>query len=261
MIYAIPDIHGQREKLEAALDRIEHDGGPEARIVFLGDYIDRGPDSRGVIDLLLAGQEEGRPWTCIMGNHDRMFLRFVTSGIEHDPAIKSGKSWINPALGGTTTLASYGLVPGTGPCFSRNPRTELETLISFGLPDSQLSARELVNRAREVVPQAHLDFLAALPLWHEQDDLLFVHAGIRPGIPIEDQDEDDLVWIRKGFLEDDRDHGRLVVHGHTAVEAPMHCGNRVNLDGGAGHGRALVPAVFEGRDCWLLTENGRVALT
>lgn len=260
MIYAIPDIHGHRDKLDQALALVEADGGPEARIVFLGDYVDRGPDSRGVIQRLMEGRDAGRPWTCLMGNHDRMLLRFVTEAVEHDAGVASGKSWLNPSLGGTETLASYGIGGGTGPAFLREPDTDREALAAFGTAEGELGPQDLVIRAREAVPQAHLNFLATLPLYHLEPGLIFVHAGLRPGIPPEAQDEEDLLWIREGFLEDGRDHGALVVHGHTAIEAPAHHGNRINLDGGAGRGRALHAAVFEGSDCWLLTPRGRVAL-
>ncbi len=233
MIYAIGDIHGQKAMLDHALDMIEADGGPDARIVFLGDYTDRGPDSRGVIQTLADGVATGRNWVAIKGNHDRMFSRFVRSGKEHDARIASGKGWLNPALGGGETLQSYGL---------------------------DLDDPDLRRRATQTVPSSHVDFLDALPLWHTEDDLLFVHAGIRPGIPMADQTEDDLIWIRDGFLDDHRDHGPLIVHGHTALDTPRHFGNRIDLDGGAGYGRPLVPAVFEGRLCWLLTDRGRVPL-
>ena len=259
-IYAVGDIHGYADKLDRALGLIEADGGPEARVVFLGDYPDRGPDSRGVLDRLIEGRAAGRDWVCLKGNHDRMFFRFLTEGLEHDDNIKSGLSWMNSRLGGPSTLASYGLPQGEGGAFLLEGNGGRETLSSYDLRGDELSLQELVIRARETVPQAHRDFLAHLPAWHEEGELLFVHAGIRPGVALEEQVEDDLVWIREGWLEDTRDHGWLVVHGHTALDAPEHCGNRVNLDGGAGHGRPLVPAVFEGRECWLLSEAGRVPL-
>ena len=123
-----------------------------------------------------------------------------------------------------------------------------------------LSPAEVHARAKDAVPQSHLDFLDANPLTFETEDLLFVHAGIRPGVPIKDQDVEDLLWIRQGWLEDTRDHGKLVVHGHTALDHPQHHGNRVNLDGGAGYGRPLIPAAFDGRNAWLLTPSGRVPL-
>jgi serine/threonine protein phosphatase 1 len=102
--------------------------------------------------------------------------------------------------------------------------------------------------------------LAGLETFIETDSHIFVHAGIRPGIAIEDQTEDDLVWIRHEFLEDDTDHGKLIVHGHTPVERPMHYGNRVNLDTGAGYFDPLTAAVFEGNDCWILTPGGRMEI-
>ncbi|PIE12086.1 MAG: serine/threonine protein phosphatase [Rhodobacterales bacterium] len=231
MIYAVGDIHGHLNQLDRALRLIEADGGADARVVFLGDYVDRGPDSAGVLQRLIDGQAEGRDWICLKGNHDRLLQTFVENGNHHDDNIRSGKSWLHEALGGLTTLASYG-VEGDDP----------ETLW---------------KAARKAVPQAHLDFLQNLPLWHGEDDLIFVHAGIRPGLPMGFQQEDDLVWIREPFLSDTRDHGALIVHGHTVQERPVHCGNRVNLDGGAGYGRLLVPAVFTGRRCEILTERGR----
>ena len=237
MIYAIGDIHGQLGQLDEALRLIEQDGGRAARVVFLGDYTDRGPDSRGVIERLIEGVEAGRNWTVLRGNHDRMFARFVRYGSATDARISSGNTWLHPTLGGTTTLASYGV-----------------------FAEAQSGQDEIVQAARRAVPETHLDFLDSRPLWHETDDQIFVHAGIRPGIEMTRQEEDDLIWIRKGWLEDPRDHGKLIVHGHTALDFPCHYGNRLNLDGGAGFGRPLIPAVIEGRDCWLLTGNGRVQL-
>ena len=108
-IYAIGDIHGQKEMLDHALALITADGGDDAQIVFLGDYTDRGPDSRAVVETLIAGRDAGRNWRFIKGNHDRFLTRFVREGREHDPRVKSGISWLNPRLGGSTTLASYGV--------------------------------------------------------------------------------------------------------------------------------------------------------
>ncbi len=237
MIYAVGDIHGHAAALDSALALIDADGGAEAPVVFLGDYVDRGPDSRGVLDRLIDGIAAGRNWTCLLGNHDRMFLRFVSEGEMHDERILSGRTWLDGALGGAATLASYGVDGG--------PRRPVE---------------EITGDARAAVPETHLDFVASLPLWHQVPDLLFVHAGIRPGVPMEDQVEDDLIWIRDGFLNDTRDHGPLVVHGHTALDHPAAFPNRVDLDGGAGYGNPLWPAVFEGRECWLLKAHGREKL-
>ncbi|SHJ03466.1 metallophosphoesterase [Wenxinia saemankumensis] len=254
-IYAIGDIHGQSAMLDEALDRIERDGGRDARIVFLGDYTDRGPDSRGVLDRLSTGLAEGRNWAPIKGNHDRMFERFLDSGQVHDARIASGKGWLHPALGGQRTLGSYGEV------FLHPDNGGRDTLLSYevDLSDADRSD-DIAAAAREAVPRAHLRFLRDLPLMHREDGLLFVHAGLRPGVPVEEQDEEDLLWIREGFLEEDHDFGPLVVHGHTALHYPQAYRTRVNLDGGAGYGRELVPAVFEDGAAWLLTRVGRQAL-
>ena len=258
-IYAIGDIHGQRDMLDHALGLIAADGGADARVVFLGDYTDRGPDSRAVIDALIAGRTAGRDWVCLKGNHDRMFSDFVRCGTAHDPRVKSGINWLNARLGGDKTLASYGLT-GTMQ-FAPHTKGQLEKLAYFQGPADRADIGALQVSAAKAVPAAHLDFLDALPLWHQTNDLLFVHAGLRPGIALKDQTKDDLIWIREGFTDSDHDFGRLIVHGHTALDHPQHFGNRIDLDGGAGYGRPLIPAVFEGRDCWLLTDQGRVSLT
>ncbi|WP_170329583.1 metallophosphoesterase family protein [Ruegeria arenilitoris] len=236
-IYAVGDIHGQLGMLEHALRLIEQDGGPDARIVFLGDYVDRGPDSRGVLDLLIEGQRTGRNWIMVKGNHDRMMARFVQECEIADNRLPITLSWLHPRLGGRETLGSYGVeVVDEDRIFQVN------------------------ERACAAVPPEHIDFINAQPLYHQEGELLFVHAGIRPGIPLERQAEDDLIWIRHEFLGDPGPHPWLVVHGHTPVDRAEHCGIRINLDAGAGYGRPLATAVFEGRDCWLLTEAGRVRL-
>ncbi|HKL65685.1 MAG TPA: metallophosphoesterase family protein [Roseovarius sp.] len=234
-IYAIPDIHGHDALLEEALDRIARDGGPDAPVVVLGDLVDRGPDSRAVIDRLMRGQQAGHRWTVLRGNHDQMFLDFLDHATLHPPRVASGLPWLHPRLGGDATLASYGVTT----------------------PDTGTDHAE----ARAAVPRAHRDWLAGLPYLHQDGPRLFVHAGIRPGVPLDAQDPEDLMWIRAGFLDHAEPHPWLVVHGHTALSHPAHFGNRIDLDGGAGQGRALWPAVFEGRDCWLLDETGRVPLT
>ncbi|WP_300033155.1 metallophosphoesterase family protein [uncultured Roseobacter sp.] len=237
-VYAIGDIHGQFEDLQRVLALIEADGGKDAEIVFVGDYVDRGPDSKAVVQLLLDAQTQGRPWRMIKGNHDRYLTRFLDFRIVHDPATRPDLFWLNPRLGGDKTLASYGVQAEDG-----GPLVEIQ------------------QEAIAAVPQAHRDFLNNLPLTHAQGDLLFVHAGIRPKVPLERQVEDDLLWIRQPFLEHRKSFGPLIVHGHTALDHPEHAGNRINLDGGAGYFRPLHAAVFEGRDCWLLSDDGRVLLT
>ncbi len=236
-IYAVGDIHGQMGMLQNALSRIEADGGPDARVVFLGDYVDRGPNSREVLDLLIEGRKAGRNWVMVKGNHDRMMVRFVQDCEIADKQLPITLNWLNSRLGGQETLASYGVEV-----------TDSDRIF------------QVHERACAAVPPEHLDFINALPAYHQEGELLFVHAGIRPGIPLAQQSEDDLVWIRQEFLIESSPYPWLIVHGHTPVDTAEHCGNRVNLDAGAGYGRPLATAVFEGRQCWLLTDAGRVPL-
>ncbi|MGJ8543920.1 MAG: metallophosphoesterase family protein [Sulfitobacter sp.] len=237
-IYAIGDIHGQLAELERILTLIETDGGTDAEIVFLGDYTDRGPDSRGVIDLLIDGKNAGRNWHFIKGNHDRMFEWFMQPYPRHEAYLPNELNWLNPRLGGDTALASYGLE------FTQKSRM-------INVHSDALSA----------VPQSHVDFLKNLALSFETEELFFCHAGIRPGIPLADQTEHDLLWIREEFHSHEAAHPKLIVHGHTPVESATHYGNRINLDSGAGYGRPLSAAVFTGSTCWELTPTGRRALT
>ncbi|MFT6676237.1 MAG: serine/threonine protein phosphatase 1 [Sulfitobacter sp.] len=237
-IYAIGDIHGQFGELQRVLDLIEQDGGPDARIVFMGDYTDRGPDSKSVLDLLIDGQAAGRNWTTILGNHDRMFSWFMEDIPRHDAHLPINLYWLHPRLGGDTTLASYG--------------------VEFTEKDRKSTVQEMAKLA---VPQAHVDFLRSLDLTHQTDDLFFCHAGIRPQVALEAQVEHDLIWIRQEFHDHTQPHPKLIVHGHTPVDQPMHYGNRVNIDTGAGYGKPLTAAVFEGRQCWALADQGRLPLT
>lgn len=240
-IYAIGDIHGQLEMLHQVHALIVADraacGDATAPVMHLGDFNDRGPNSAGVIQTLIDGIADGQPWLAIKGNHDRLFTGFLGDHDWEDPYLAGRLHWFDPRLGGDKTLNSYGI--------------------------RQVGSRLITDVHRdsvEAVPTTHRTFLESLPLTYETPELLFVHAGIRPGVPLAEQDEEDLIWIRDGFLEDTRDHGKLVVHGHTALEEPMHFGNRIDLDSGAGYFRPLTVAVFEDRDCWVLSRAGRVPL-
>jgi serine/threonine protein phosphatase 1 len=236
-IYAIGDIHGQHAELLRVLALIEADGGPDAEVVFIGDYTDRGPASAAVLDTLIGGLAAGRNWHCLKGNHDRMFSWFMQDYPLHDAHLPVNLYWLHERLGGDTTLASYGVkIVGT---------------------DRQIAVHAL---AKAAVPQAHVDFLNALAPCYETDDLFFAHAGIQPGVPLDSQTEHDLLWIRKEFHIDPHDHGKLVVHGHTPVDTATHYGNRINIDAGAGYGKPLAAVVFEGSACWSLTQQGRVPL-
>lgn len=234
--YAIGDIHGQLGLLQDIHGRIARDQaeyGP-GLVVHLGDYVDRGPDSRGVIDFLMEGMAAGRNWQVLKGNHDRMFTGFLDDPKWQDPGLRSDLSWLHWKLGGAATLASYGV---------KNAADR---------PIAKVHAE-----AVEAVPAAHRAFLAGLPDRHRAGEAIFVHAGIRPGIPVDAQEETDLLWIRQGFLDLRVDYGALVVHGHTAIDAPTHYGNRLNLDSGAAYGGPLTAAVIQGRDAWVLTREGR----
>lgn len=236
-IYAIGDIHGRLDMLDEALARIQADGGPDAQIIFLGDYVDRGPDSRGVIERLVRGKSEGNPWRFIKGNHDRMFEWFMQSPPRHDPHLLVGYHWLHDRLGGLDTLASYGV----------------------SVPDESRLA-DVHAQALLKIPDSHLRFLQTCEASIHHGPLFFCHAGVRPGVPLNEQTENDLVWIRRAFMDSTEQHGALIVHGHTPVDVPTHCGNHINLDTGAGYGKPLTAARFDGVDVAVLTANGRVPL-
>lgn len=236
--YAIGDIHGQYDLMLGAFALIEADraagGAAEAPVVVLGDLVDRGPKSAQVIAHLFQAQARGENLVVLKGNHDRMFSLFLDDPWQRDPRLRAEFTWLHPRLGGPQTLESYGL---------REPGNR---------PLDQVHAEALA-----AMPPPHRLWLEALPAHFQHDEALFVHAGIRPGVDLRNQTEDDQLWIRAEFLEDSRDHGALVVHGHTAIEAATHHGNRLNLDSSAGYGGPVSVAVIEGRQAWLLTPEGR----
>lgn len=236
--YAIGDIHGHLDALKVAHARIKRDrdrtGDAAAPVVHLGDLVDRGPDSRGVIQHLVEGRAAGEPWEVMLGNHDRYFRRYLATG-ELTEAQRPDVPWLRSSTGGAATLASYGI-------------------------DVVDLPRRVHSEALRLVPPGHRALLDAQRLSLRRGDVLFVHAGIRPGVPLDAQDEEDLVWIREPFLSDRRDHGALVVHGHTAIDTAAHHGNRVNIDSSMAFGGHLTVIVIEGREVWELTGKGRQAL-
>ena len=220
--------------LKNAIKKIEKDGGSDARVVFLGDYIDRGADSCGVVEFLINGRAANKNWVCLKGNHDQMLPLFME---DCHAQVTVNFHWLDDRLGGRETLASYGVnVDDTDP------------------------RQEVHKSAVAAVPDEHIEFLELLPHSHQENGIFFVHAGIRPGVSLEHQLDDDLLWIRDEFLDYKRRHPMLIVHGHTPVKKAQHYGNRVNLDTGSGYGRQLTTAVFEGAECWTLTDLGRVPL-
>lgn len=239
-LYAIGDIHGHLDLLRGAHAKIASDkartGNERAPVVHIGDYCDRGPDTRGVLDYLIDGVNGSEPWQCLLGNHDRMMRRFLMPERLRDP-LRDDLFWLQDNLGGRTTLESYGI-------------------------DASVDRdRAFIHRdALDAVPQKHIDFLDRLATAYWLEDVFLCHAGVRPGVPLQDQIEDDLVWIRQEFLNDDRDHGALIVHGHTPAKTLEHKGNRVNIDTAAAYGGPLSVVVIEGRDVWELTHEGRIPL-
>jgi serine/threonine protein phosphatase 1 len=204
LTYAIGDIHGSLDKLKSLVAGCqEHAGDREMMLVFLGDYIDRGPDSAGVVRFVLTLQSEApERIITLKGNHEAWAL-----------AVADGKMRVSGWLinGGARTLESYG-------------------------------ANDVGD-----LPRQHLDWMRSLRLTYDDGRRFFVHAGVNPRRPLDDQDEEELLWIREPFLDDIRSYGRLVVHGHTPLEGatPDLRRNRLNLDTGAVFGGPLTAAVFD----------------
>jgi serine/threonine protein phosphatase 1 len=239
--YAIGDIHGHLDLLLAAHKRVKTDrascNDQDAPIIHIGDLVDRGPDSKAVIEYLSAGMAAGENWVVLKSNHDRMFTDFLTNRHHQDPWLKVEYSYLHPKIGGAATLASYGV-----PNAADRPLNPVH------------------DEAVALVPEAHRLFLESRPNYYERGEVVFAHAGVRPGIAIENQSEDDLLWIRDGFLDYRGTFPWLLVHGHTALPSAVHYGNRVNIDSSAAYGGPLTAVVIEGRDVSVLQDTGRVPL-
>ena len=235
-VYAIGDIHGRADLLRPLLAMIEedaaHQGTARNVLIPLGDYVDRGADSRGVIDLLMDPPLPGFETICLMGNHEDMMLTFLDEA-------QAAEGWL--MSGGQTTLESYG-VPVSA--------------------DSD--PRALQNALYANLPAAHLAFLRGLAPCHIEGDFLFVHAGVRPGVPIAAQDPHDLAWIRDGFLRSKKDHGKVVVHGHSVTFEPMVFPDRprpvrIGIDTGAYLTGSLTCLAITGTERrWLRTPPERI---
>jgi len=207
LVYAIGDIHGRADLLDDLLSRIADDAEsvPQARyktLIFLGDYIDRGPASSEVVETLLFGLPAGFDARFLKGNHEAMLLGFLdgTAHLMH---------WLQN--GGDATLESYGV-----------DVCEIDTVSE--------RAERLRRLFAKALPRAHRVFFDSLELMIELGDYLFVHAGIRPGKPLNQQDPQDLLWIREDFGSYREDFGRLVVHGHTSGPEPIVRPNRIGID-------------------------------
>jgi serine/threonine protein phosphatase 1 len=206
-IYAVSDIHGRADLLQdvfAAIDyHLAHAGPARALHVFLGDYIDRGPASRETIDLLIDRSRRHQS-VFLKGNHEAFMFEVLQDAGRLD-------AW--KQYGGLQTLMSYGLVPSIKP--DRDEQSELVYALRQSLPDN------------------HRRFFANLRPSFVCGDFFFAHAGVRPGVPLRQQREEDLLWIRDEFLQCEDDFGKYVVHGHTPVSKPEIRPNRINIDTGA----------------------------
>jgi len=226
-LYAIGDIHGCLPLLQNLLEKIEEDcKGSDATVrkIFLGDYIDRGLYSRQTIDYLLNwGGKEKYPPIFLLGNHEQVMRKIMR---DHD--VEKLIDWLH--FGGRETLQSYG--------------------ISMHRFAQDLPA--LVDSLIEKVPQDHVEFLEKLNLSADFGDYFFCHAGVRPGSAIDDQDEEDLLWIRNQFLDYRGSFGKVVVHGHSISREVEFQSNRIGIDTGAYATNRLTALALEGTKQWLI---------
>jgi serine/threonine protein phosphatase 1 len=204
LTYAVGDIHGSLDKLKALVEAChQHADGRARRFVFLGDYIDRGPDSAGVLRFMMRLQADmPEQIIALKGNHEAWAISLFDGAVPVSGWLRNG---------GAETLLSY-------------------------------AAKDIGD-----LPRAHLDWMRSLRLFYDDGRRFFVHAGVNPGKPLNAQDEQELLWIRQPFLTNERDYGRLVVHGHTPLEGTMPelRSNRLNLDTAAAFGGPLTAAVFD----------------
>ena len=226
-VYAVGDIHGRDDLLALLLERIAADdaGRPPAhtQIVFLGDYVDRGPASCGVITRLMALEPSGRRCTFLMGNHEDVMLRVADGDM--------GAASLFDRIGGRETLISYGMAPH-----------DYDAAPVEGLPELVLAH----------VPGAHLRWMQALAASERIGDYMFVHAGVRPRIPLDDQDAAEMRWIRGDFLDFGGSHGAIVVHGHSITMEVDVRPNRIGIDTGAFDTGRLTAIGLEGAERWFL---------
>lgn len=219
-IYAVGDVHGRADLLEPLLGRIDRDLADRPIAyplqIFLGDYIDRGPDSRTVIDLLIARRQQHK-LVLLQGNHEI----YAAEALD-DPSVLP--EWIK--IGAIPTLVSYGIKPA-----SRG---------------GQLLEQETARAFRQALPDSHRQFLRSLALSFSCGDFFFSHAGVRPGVPLQNQSQEDLLWIREDFLLHEGDFGKVIVHGHTPAKEPDIRHNRINIDTGAYATGRLTCLVLEG---------------
>ena len=239
-LYAIGDIHGRCDLLERLVQMIEEDAktlpeGVTPQIIFLGDYIDRGLQSKDVISFFTSGAIDKFDPVFLMGNHEEALLRFYQEA-------SFGSQWAR--YGGAETLYSYGLAPP-------NQRASLNSHAEMAAARDAWT--RIWNEFRARLPAEHLAFFQNLQPYHVAGDYLFVHAGLRPGVRLDKQSMRDMLWIREEFLDDPQDFPQMVVHGHTPMDTVHYDHRRLGLDTGAFLTGKLTAARLSGTDVAFLS--------
>jgi serine/threonine protein phosphatase 1 len=226
-VYAIGDIHGRNDLLQQLLDKIIKDDGErddvESEIIFLGDLVDRGPDSAGVIDTAMKLKETLGNVRFLMGNHEEVYLA-AAAGDE-----KSVRFFNR--IGGRETILSYEI-----------------TMKEY----MELDMTQLARRIPELFPRNHVDFIAGFEDQIIIGDYAFVHAGVRPGVPMSEQRQKDLRWIREEFLSSQETHEKIIVYGHTINDDVVETGTRIGIDTGAYYSEKLTALALQGSERWYL---------
>jgi serine/threonine protein phosphatase 1 len=229
--YVIGDVHGRLDLLDRLLDAIHGEiaAQPAERVllVFLGDLIDRGPNSAGVIERLRTYRHPSVRPVFVLGNHEEVLLRILSG----EKGLIQKWLW----FGGAQCLQSYGV--------------DVESL-------KHITAEEALSRIRDAIPVEHVEFLQSFVDSCQFGDFLFVHAGIRPGVALDRQQQSDLRWIREPFLLDDSDHGFVVVHGHSISAEVQERSNRIGIDTGAYKSGVLTALAIEDDRRWFLDTAG-----
>lgn len=231
-IYAIGDVHGRRDLLEQLLEKIRRDDAARDRqgqsraaseIIFLGDLIDRGPDSAGVVELALRLHRDVGGVRFLMGNHEEVFL--------------------SAAAGNEEATRFFLRIGGR------------ETILSYGIDHARFLAMDMAELAATLptlIPREHVDFVASFEDQIVIGDYAFVHAGIKPGVPLAEQEPKHLRWIREGFVEDDSVHEKIIIYGHTISEQVVEGPSRIGIDTGAYMSDCLTAIGLEGSERWYL---------
>jgi serine/threonine protein phosphatase 1 len=232
-LYAVGDIHGRLDLLDQMLEIIAKDSASReparTELIFLGDYVDRGSESKGVVDRLAKWGPEDTGAVFLKGNHEDLLLSFLDEPL-------SGLDWLHN--GGEATLMSYGINAGA---------------INDALWQGRPGLREAAALFRSRLPGEHLRFYQSLKFSYRAGDYFFVHAGVRPGIALDDQTEEDMIWIRGEFLSYPYDFGAVIVHGHTPARLPQDLHNRIGIDTLAFHTGKLTTVGLDGPRRWFLS--------